>query len=163
MALPFISNITRKETLMVRLAIKIVMVSVLGLSLFILNHGCYSAGVVYEQPTYRSEPVPPPPPHEPGPPPWAPAHGYRAKHQYRYYPETRVYYDTGSRVYFYYEGGRWGGSVSLPSSIHVDVNDYVNLDMDTDKPYKYDSDVVKKYPPGQEKKKSKGKGKNKWD
>ena len=53
--------------------------------------------------------------------------------------------------------------MSLPSSIHVDVNDYVNLDMDTDKPYKYDSDVVKKYPPGQEKKKSKGKGENKWD
>jgi hypothetical protein len=53
--------------------------------------------------------------------------------------------------------------VSLPSSIHIDVNDYVSLEMDTDEPYRYDSDVVNKYPPGQQKKKSKGKGKDKWD
>jgi hypothetical protein len=30
-----------------------------------------------------------------GPPAHAPAHGYRAKHQYRYYPSRSVYYDTG--------------------------------------------------------------------
>ena len=33
--------------------------------------------------------------------------------------------------------------------------------MDTDKPYKFHSDVIKKYPPGQMKKKKKGKGKKK--
>jgi hypothetical protein len=144
---------------MVRPILKIAMLCVIGLCLFVFNSGCYSVGVVYDQPTYRSEPPPPPPPHEPGPPPWAPAHGYRAKHQYRYYPESHVYYDTGRRVYFYYEGGRWGASVSLPSSIRIDVNDYVGLEMDTDEPYKYDSDVVKKYPPGQQKKTQKVKAK----
>ena len=29
-----------------------------------------------------------------GPPPHAPAHGYRAKYTYRYYPSCSVYYDT---------------------------------------------------------------------
>lgn len=33
--------------------------------------------------------------HEGGPPPWAPAHGYRAKHSYHYYPSAEVYFDTG--------------------------------------------------------------------
>lgn len=140
---------------------KVALIGIIGLCLLVLHSGCYSVGVVYDDPNYRSEPPPPPPPREPGPPPWAPAHGYRAKHQYRYYPESHVYYDTGRRVFFYYEGGKWGASVSLPSSFRIDVNDYVNLEMDTDEPYRYDSDVVKKYPPGQQKKKSKGKGK--WD
>jgi hypothetical protein len=129
---------------------------------FLFALGCHSVGVyVGDESTYRQEP--PPPPREGGPPPWAPAHGYRAKHQYRYYPSSYVYYDTGRSMYFYYEGGRWLASVSLPSSIHIDVGDYVNLDMDTDQPYRYHSDVVKRYPPGQLKKKSKGKGKEKWD
>ena len=146
---------------MVRPIAKVVMI---GLGLFVLNFGC-SMGVVYDEPTYRSEPHPPPPPREPGPPPWAPAPGYRAKHQYHYYPESYVYYDTGRSVYFYHERGRWGAAVSLPSAIRIDVNDYVTLEMDIDEPYKYDSDVVKKYPPGQQKKnsKGKGKGKDKWD
>jgi hypothetical protein len=64
-------------------------------------------------------------------------------------------------VYFY-EGGRWEFSMSLPSSIHIDVDHYVSLEMDTDKPYRYHTDVVKKYPPGQNKKEAKGKGKSKW-
>ncbi len=39
-----------------------------------------------------------------GPPPWAPAHGYRAKHRYRYYPSAEIYFDLGRGIYFYYEG-----------------------------------------------------------
>jgi hypothetical protein len=35
-----------------------------------------------------------------GTPPHAPAHGYRAKHQYRYYPSYSVYYDHGRKIYF---------------------------------------------------------------
>jgi hypothetical protein len=147
----------QEEEIMARPALRLVMIGLIGLPLFVFNLGCYSAGVVYEEPTYRHEPPPPP---EPGPPPWAPAHGYRAKHQYRYFPDSHLYYDTGRRVYFYYEGGRWGTSVSLPSSIHIDVNDFVSVEMDTDEPYRYDSDIVKKYPPGQKKKKSKGKSKD---
>ena len=96
-----------------------------------------------------------------GPPPWAPAHGYRAKHRYRYYPDPRVYFDTGRSLYFYYDGRSWQASVSLPSGIRISAGDYVTLDMDTDRPFQYHSDVEKRYPPGQLKKKKKRKGK-KW-
>ena len=125
----------------------------------ILNSGCQSAGVIVgDEPTYRHEP---PPPRESGPPPWAPAHGYRAKYRYHYYPSSYVYYDTGRKLYFYYEGGNWRVSVSLPTRIHLDVSDYVSLEMGTDRPYEYHTDVVKRYPPGHQKKKEKGKGKGK--
>lgn len=86
------------------------------------------------------------------PPPWAPAHGYRAKHQYLYYPSAQVYFEPARGVYFYFSGGRWSVSASLPNSIHIDRGAAVTLDMDTDKPYKYHSDVVNHYPPGQGKK-----------
>ncbi len=98
---------------------------------------------------------------EKGPPPWAPAHGARAKHNYRYYQDSRVYYEQGRGVYFYYRDGKWQMSVSLPSSIQINVGSYVTLEMDTDKPYEYDKDVVKRYPPGQSKKKDQDSNKKK--
>jgi len=135
-------------------------VFVIGACLF-LSVGCHSAGVyIGDEPTYRHEP---PPRQGGGPPPWAPAHGYRAKHKYRYYPSSHVYYDTGRRLYFFSEGRDWRLSASLPSSIHIEVNDYVTLEMDDDRPYRYHSEVVKRYPPGKHKQKSKGKGKDKRD
>ena len=95
-----------------------------------------------------------------GPPPWAPAHGYRAKHRYHYYTLSRVYHERERGVWFYYKDGEWKVSVSLPSEIRIDMNTYVILDMDTDQPYEYDHEVVKRYPPGQLKKK---RGKHKWE
>lgn len=130
-----------------------------GLSLLAAS-GCYSTRVsVGNEPSYRHEP-PPPPARSAGPPPWAPAHGYRAKHHYYYYPSSHVYYDTGRSLYFYYSGGNWTASVSLPSAIRIDVNEYVTLEMDTHEPYRYHAEVAKRYPPGLQKKtpgKSKGK------
>ena len=132
----------------------------IGLCLFAAA-GCHPTRVVVgNEPTYRHEA--PPPSRAPGPPPWAPAHGYRAKHQYRYYPSSHVYYDTGRSLYFYYSGGKWEASVSLPSLIRIDVNDYVTLEMGTSEPYRYHTDVVKQYPPGLQKK-GPGKGKGKWN
>ena len=107
-------------------------------------------------------PVYAPPPPEPGPPPWAPAHGHRARHNYYYYPESHVYFDVGRSLYFYYSGTRWQASVALPSGIHISAGEHVTLDMDSDRPYLYHSDVEKRYPPGHLKKKGKGKNK-KWD
>tara|TARA_B100000614_G_scaffold256503_2_gene275166 strand:+ start:13 stop:471 length:459 start_codon:yes stop_codon:yes gene_type:complete len=95
-----------------------------------------------------------------GPPPWAPAHGYRAKHSYRYYPDSRVYYERSRGVYFYYRNGEWQVSASLPAEIRIGLGDYVTVEMDADRPYVYHSDVEAKYPPGQAKK-WKGKGKKK--
>lgn len=42
-----------------------------------------------------------------GPPPWAPAHGYRAKQRYRYYPAYNLYQDPVSGLFFTFQGGTW--------------------------------------------------------
>jgi len=80
-----------------------------------------------------------------GPPPHAPAHGYRAKHQYRYYPSNSVYYDTGRGLYFYLKGDNWEVGASLPSNFRVELGDYVSIELDTDKPYLYHAENVKQY------------------
>jgi hypothetical protein len=106
--------------------------------------------------------VPAPPPAA-GPPPWAPAHGHRAKYRYHYYPSSHVYFDSERSLYFYYLEDRWHASEWLPNRIAIDKREYVVIDMDIDKPYRFHSDVTRRYPPGQAKKFNKGKGKGKWD
>jgi len=96
-----------------------------------------------------------------GPPAHAPAHGYRAKYKYRYYPSCSVYYDSGRRIYFYLKGDNWEVGASLPTSLRVGLGDSVSIELDTDKPYIHHAEHVKEYPPGQLKK-NKGKKKNKW-
>jgi hypothetical protein len=78
----------------------------------------------------------------------------------RYYPSRSVYYDTGREIYFYLKGNSWEVGASLPSSLRVGLGDSVSIELDTEKPYIYHADHVKKYPPGQMKKKNKTK--NKW-
>jgi hypothetical protein len=95
-----------------------------------------------------------------GPPAHAPAHGYRAKHKYRYYPSCSVYYDSGRRLYFYLRGDSWEVGASLPNHLRIGLGDSVNIELDTDKPYIHHAEHVKKYPPGQLKKKNKKK--HKW-
>ncbi len=95
-----------------------------------------------------------------GPPAHAPAHGYRAKHNYRYYPDACVYYEAARGAYFYLDNGNWRMSVSLPGSIQLDST-YVSLELDTDAPYRYNHEHKAKYPPGKMKHKNKKKGK-KW-
>ena len=82
-----------------------------------------------------------------GPPPWAPAHGYQAKHQYLYYPSAFVYFDSTRNLYFYQDRGKWKGDTSRPNGLHLRNDEAVHLDMDTDKPYNFHKDVTKRYPP----------------
>ncbi len=103
--------------------------------------------------------APPHPGRKHGPPAHAPAWGYRAKHQYWYYPEAFVYFDVTRKVYFYMEGPNWHMAVSLPSYYKANLGGYVVLEMDTDTPYTYFDRHKKKYPPGQWKKGKKKKGK----
>jgi hypothetical protein len=127
-----------------------------GLIFLVALSGCQKGGVVIgaqSHSEYRSE-------KKGGPPPWAPAHGYRAKHKYRYYPSLYVYFDIGREIYFYLEGDEWKVVVTLPKDIKIDGNKYVTLQMDSERPYIYHADVVRNYPPGQQKSKSKGKNKN---
>ena len=98
-----------------------------------------------------------------GPPAHAPAHGYRAKHKYRYYPDCSVYHDTDRGLYFYIKEGNWEVGASLPNNLQMGLGESVSLELDTDRPYTYHTDHVKQYPPGKMKKnKNKKNKKHKW-
>lgn len=98
--------------------------------------------------------LPPPPPEvvlvedtrPSGPPPWAPAHGFRRNHEYYYYPGADVYYRPADRTWFYLDGGDWRFGVSLPASAHVDFDRSVSLTMETDRPYQFHDKVRAYYP-----------------
>ncbi len=90
-----------------------------------------------------------------GPPAHAQAHGYRAKHAYRYYPSSCVYFDASRKVYFYVGGDNWTMSVSLPQEIQFRLGSYVTIELDTYRPYVHFEEHKRRYPPGQLKKKNK--------
>ena len=90
-----------------------------------------------------------------GPPPHAPAHGYRGKYSYRYYPSCYVYFDLTRKCYFYLDGDNWKVSISLPVSLRAQLAEYVSIEMDTNRPYTQFENHKEKYPPGQLKKKKK--------
>ena len=91
-----------------------------------------------------------------GPPAHAPAHGYRAKHKYQYYPDCKVYHDTDRGVYFYLKGDNWEVGASLPLPLKDNLGTSVSLELDTDKPYAHNAEHTKQYPS------KKSKGKKKW-
>ncbi len=107
-----------------------------------LLSGCRGARV--EVSTAPSRPAPLP---KTGPPPHAPAHGYRAKHVYHYYPSAYVYYEPARGRYFYYENGRWKIGVTLPNHIMISVGERVIIKMDIDRPYIKFEAHKKKHPP----------------
>ena len=81
-----------------------------------------------------------------------PAAGTQVKYRYHYYPDSAVYMDTARKLFFYYNGERWMTTTLLPAGIQVDWKNYEVLQMDTDKPYRHHAETVRKYPPGQRKK-----------
>jgi hypothetical protein len=83
--------------------------------------------------------------HQNGPPAHAPTYGLRAKYQYRYYPRCRVYYYVEKGVYFYLKGKNWEVAISLPDHLKNDLGEYVSLELDTDKPYLFNKEHIKKY------------------
>jgi len=97
-----------------------------------------------------------------GPPPHAPAHGYRAKHMYHYYPDSYVYFDVSRNVYFFLEGSRWTMSASLPYSLQVELAQHIEIEMDTDRPYTHFDSHKQKYPAGHMKKSKTWAKKKKW-
>lgn len=80
------------------------------------------------------------------PPPWAPAHGQRAKqYRYVYYPDYQVYYAPETRMWFWLGGGQWRAGVSLPTGIAVGGVPSVSLVLDTGVPYEQHDYVVQQY------------------
>lgn len=109
-----------------------------------------SVSIQWGDPPVPSPPPPPPGPvyhQQEGPPPHAPAHGYRAKHQYRYYPYQNVYYEPARGAYFYMSGDGWSFGASLPTHLTVaSLGTYVSIGLDSEHPYDYNHDHVRKYP-----------------
>lgn len=74
------------------------------------------------------------------PPPWAPAHGYRAQHahayRYVYYPQRQVYYAPETRSWFWLSGGNWQAGVTLPSQYQAYVTSGgVSISLNASRPY----------------------------
>lgn len=137
---------------------KIINIRLLAVGLMLLfAYGCASTqgavGIGWGEPVHHPE-VRVAQKH--GPPPHAPAHGYRAKHCYRYYPAKEVYLDTGRRIYFYIEGGAWVADALLPYQLRISLGDYETVEMYSDTPYEYHKEYKSKgkykVPPGQAKK-----------
>jgi hypothetical protein len=83
-----------------------------------------------------------------GPPPWAPAHGYRAKTRHIYFPEHNVYFDLQKKVFIYINGSNWSVGVSLPTSfgsINLRTSSQIELDYYGNYPYYFNKDHKAKY------------------
>lgn len=80
------------------------------------------------------------------PPPWAPAHGKRAKqHPYTYYPEYGFYYAPESSMWFWLEGSDWRIGASLPLDYRPYATGGVSIELGTDKPYEENDLVIERY------------------
>lgn len=95
-----------------------------------------------------------PPAYRGGPPPHAPAHGYRSSYRYNYYPEAGVYFDLDRHLYFYLDSG-WHHAARLPRDFRARLGAPVFLTLDVDQPYRYYDDHRRAYPPGHGKRKYK--------
>lgn len=83
-----------------------------------------------------------------GPPPWAPAHGYRAKTRHIYFPDQNMYYDIQKGNYIYFSNGKWSVSVKVPSifvGINLGKSSQVELDFYGDRPQRYNYSHKTKY------------------
>lgn len=80
------------------------------------------------------------------PPSWAPAHGYRAKHAYVYYPNGEVYYAPDRHLWFWLSGNGWQAGVSLPLALRAYVRvGGVNISLDASQPYRRHTYVTEHY------------------
>ncbi len=73
---------------------------------------------------------------------------HRIKHyRYRYFPGSQVYYDSSRRIYFYFSNNTWLSVPVLPPHIHLDMHNYVTVDLEGPKPHIHHKNVIKRYPP----------------
>ncbi len=79
------------------------------------------------------------------PPAWAPAHGYKAKTRYIYFPQQNIYYDLKTDRYIYPNNNTWIFGSALPSVFgpgNLGAARQVELDYYYSKPYIYNKKHV---------------------
>jgi len=82
-----------------------------------------------------------------GPPPWAPAYGWRRQHEtYYYYPAGQVYYYPSLRRYYRLEGKDWRYGDRLPRYYVIQENKRVALDLEYE-PHTQHAKIREMYPP----------------
>jgi hypothetical protein len=74
--------------------------------------------------------------------PLPPGHFYR----YHYYPELEVYYYPRSRMYFWFQGDNWVSGLRLPGRFSLAVNNWLWLELDSNRPYRYHDRTKSKHP-----------------
>lgn len=84
--------------------------------------------------------------HRPGPPPHAPAHGYRwHQYDYFYYPSVGVYFNIYSGTYYYRDGHSWRHSTWLPPKIVIQPRERVQIRIQDKHPWKHDWEYRERY------------------
>jgi hypothetical protein len=63
-----------------------------------------------------------------------------------------VYFDPARNVYFVQTQGRWQAVRQLPANVQADPRASVQIDLEGDEPFRHHDEVLRRYPPGQEKK-----------
>ena len=76
------------------------------------------------------------------------------EYSYRYYPLCSVYYDTNRKLYYYLQDGGWKIFSHLPRNFNRELDYYVKLNMDTDKPFIYFDNHIRQFPPKDSRKQS---------
>lgn len=91
---------------------------------------------------------PGPPSRGKGPPAWAPAHGYRRKMAYYYYPDHEVYFSLETKQYSWREGVQWRVGVTLPSSLNIDIvfDRHHRIEVAGEGPHVFHAQVAAQYP-----------------
>jgi hypothetical protein len=83
-----------------------------------------------------------------GPPPWAPANGYRAKTKYVYFPDQNFYFDLNRGLYIFLSGSNWTTASKLPpqySKVNLKATRKVELDFYGDNPHRHNKDHLLKH------------------
>lgn len=71
-----------------------------------------------------------------------------AKKRYLYYPDQKVYFQPGTKVYYYNKGGKWTKTRRLPLNIRVRGQKAVQIETQEDTPYKMHRFHSRDYPAG---------------
>lgn len=130
--------------------------ALLPLTLLVLVSAASCTAVVRSPPTRQVVVVES---NKPGPPPWAPAHGYRRKHEkYYYYPVVQVYYYPTAKRYVWLEAGEWKVGVRAPTRVVLVETERIELELDHE-PHLRHTVIKSQYPPDFFEKKGKAKGK----